>query len=175
MIRGIGGKRPQLGNEAFVADGAQVIGDVILGDHASIWFNCVVRADVGTVRIGARSNVQDLSVIHVSGGVVNERFDTTIGDDVSIGHRAVLHGCTVGDGCLIGIGAVVLDGAEIGANSIIGASALVTPGTKIPSGVLALGSPARVIRELTAAELANRRPHAAVYVQLAARHRENLE
>jgi len=175
VIRGIGGKRPQLGKDVFVAGGAQVIGDVILGDQASVWFNCVVRADVGTVRIGARSNVQDLSVIHVSGGAVNEKFDTIIGEDVSIGHRAVLHGCTVGDGALIGIGAVILDGAEIGANTIIGANALVTPHTKIPAGVLALGSPARVVRDLTPEELANRKPHAAVYVSLAARHRENQE
>jgi carbonic anhydrase/acetyltransferase-like protein (isoleucine patch superfamily) len=175
VIRGIGGKRPQLGKDVFVAGGAQVIGDVILGDHSSIWFNCVVRADVGTVRIGARSNLQDLSVIHVSGGEVSGKFDTTVGDDVSIGHRAVLHGCTVGDGALIGIGAVILDGAEVGANTIIGANALVTPHTRIPAGVLAIGAPARVIRDLTPEELKNRKPHAAVYVRLAARHRENQE
>ena len=126
-----------------------------------------MRADVGTIRIGARTNVQDLCTIHVTGG----QHDTVIGDDVTIGHRAVLHGCTLGDACLIGIGAVILDGAEIGEESMIGASALVTPGTKIPPRVLALGSPARVVRSLTDEEIKFRRVHAAQYVSLAAQHR----
>ena len=154
MIRSFDGKSPQLGKDVFVADGAQVIGDVHLGDGASVWFNSVVRGDVGTIRIGARSNVQDLCTIHVTGGV----HDTFIGDDVSIGHRAVLHGCKVGDACLIGIGAVLLDGCEIGEESIIGACALVSPGMKIPPRVLAFGSPAKVIRPLTEAEQATLRP-----------------
>ena len=169
VIRSFDGKSPQLGKDVFVADGAQVIGDVHLGDGASVWFNSVVRGDVGTIRIGARSNVQDLCTIHVTGG----EFDTTIGDDVSIGHRAVLHGCKVGDACLIGIGAVLLDGCEIGEESIIGACALVTPGTKIPPRVLAIGSPARVVRPLTEPEIQFRRMHAAAYVEYAAQHREN--
>jgi carbonic anhydrase/acetyltransferase-like protein (isoleucine patch superfamily) len=166
MIRAFERKSPQLGPGVFIAEGAQLIGDVILGEGASVWFNAVVRGDVGQIRIGARSNVQDLSCVHVTGGAWN----TTIGDDVSIGHRAVLHGCTVGDACLIGIGAVLLDGAEIGEESIIGACALVTPGTRIPPRVLALGAPAKVVRPLTDEEIRFRRVHAQSYVEYAERY-----
>jgi carbonic anhydrase/acetyltransferase-like protein (isoleucine patch superfamily) len=107
LVRPFGGIAPSLGRDVFLADSAAVIGDATLGDEASIWFNTVVRADVGWVRIGKRTNVQDLTMIHVTGGVAN----TEIGDEVTIGHRVVVHGCRIEDGCLIGIGAVVLDGA----------------------------------------------------------------
>jgi len=166
MIHTFDGKSPRLGKDIFIADGAQVIGDVRLGDQASIWFNSVVRGDVGIIRIGARTNVQDLCTIHITGG----QFDTTLGDDVSVGHRAVLHGCKVGDACLIGIGAVLLDGCEIGEETMIGANALVTPGTKIPPRVLAIGAPARVVRDLTPAEIQFRRLHSAQYVEYAAQY-----
>jgi carbonic anhydrase/acetyltransferase-like protein (isoleucine patch superfamily) len=169
MLRPFGGKSPQLGQGVFLADGAQVVGDVEIGDHSSIWFNSVVRGDVEKIRIGARTNVQDLSMIHVSSG----RWGTTIGSDVTIGHRVVLHGCTVGDACLVGIGAVVLDGAEIGAEAMIGASALVTPGTKIPPRMLALGAPAKVVRALTDSELQFLRENAANYVGYANLYRGN--
>ena len=171
MLRSFQGKAPRLGKEVFVAEGAQVIGDVHLGDHASVWFNSVVRGDVGTIRIGARTNIQDLCVIHVTGG----QFDTTLGDDVSVGHRAVMHGCTIRDAALIGIGAVLLDGCEIGEEAIVGAGALVTPGTRIPPRVLALGSPAKVVRPLTGAEIAFRRQHAAQYVEYARTYREESQ
>jgi gamma-carbonic anhydrase len=167
MIRSFGGKTPRLGAGVFLADGAQVIGDVEIGDGSSIWFNCVVRGDVEKIRIGARTNVQDLSVIHVA----SSGWGTTVGDDVTIGHRVVLHGCKIGDHCLIGIGAVVLDGAEVGAEAMVGANALVTSGSKIPPRMLALGTPARVVRPLTDAELRFLRENAANYVGYASLYR----
>ena len=154
MVRSFGGKSPKLAAGVFLADGAQVIGDVEIGEGSSIWFNSVVRGDVEKIRIGARTNVQDLSCIHVASS----------GWGTTIGHRVVLHGCKVGDHCLVGIGAVVLDGAEIGDEAMVGANALVTSGTKIPPRMLVLGTPARVIRPLTDAELTFLRENAANYV-----------
>jgi carbonic anhydrase/acetyltransferase-like protein (isoleucine patch superfamily) len=166
MVRSFRGKAPKLGQRVFLAEGAVVIGDVEIGDDSSIWCNTVVRGDVEAVRIGARTNLQDLSVIHVS----SNGWATRIGDGVTIGHRVVLHGCTVGDHCLVGIGAVVLDGAEIGAESMVGANALVTSGFKIPPRMLALGTPARVVRPLSDAELKFLRVNAANYVSYAAQY-----
>lgn len=139
--------RPTLGSGVYLAPGAQVIGRTILGDDASVWHNCVVRADVNEIRIGARSNVQDLSMLHVT-----ELNALTIGANVSIGHGVVLHGCTIGDSCLIGMGAVVLDGAVIGANSVVAAGALVAPGKSFPPGSMIMGHPASAVRPLTAEE-----------------------
>ncbi len=160
MIHAFAGKTPKLGTGVFLAEGAQVIGDVEIGDHSSIWFNCVVRGDVEKIRIGARTNVQDLSCIHVA----SSGWGTTIGDETTIGHRVVLHGCKVGARCLVGIGAVVLDGAEIGDEAMVGANALVTSGVKIPPRMLVLGTPARAVRPLTDAELRFLRENAANYV-----------
>jgi carbonic anhydrase/acetyltransferase-like protein (isoleucine patch superfamily) len=160
MIHTFAGKTPKLGSGVFLAEGAQVIGDVEIGDQSSIWFNCVVRGDVEKIRIGARTNVQDLSCIHVA----SSGWGTTIGDETTIGHRVVLHGCKVGARCLIGIGAVVLDGAEIGDEAMVGANALVTSGVKIPPRMLVLGTPARAVRPLTDAELQFLRENAANYV-----------
>jgi carbonic anhydrase/acetyltransferase-like protein (isoleucine patch superfamily) len=160
MILTVAGKTPALGSRVWLAPDATLIGDVVLGDRASVWFGSVLRGDVGKIRIGAETNVQDLCVIHVDSG----GFDCTLGDRVTIGHRVVLHGCTVGSLALIGIGSIVLNGAEIGEETMIGAGSLVTQGAKIPSGVLALGSPAKVKRPLTAEERAELRESAARYV-----------
>jgi len=141
---------PMVGNNVFIADNATVIGQVDIADEANIWFGCVLRGDVGRITIGARTNVQDLSMIHVTDG----QHDTTIGEDVTIGHRAILHGCTIHDRVLVGMGAIVLDGAVVNQNSMIGAGALISPGTEIPSGVLVLGSPGRVVRKLSDQEQA---------------------
>lgn len=161
---------PQLGTGVFVAPDATVIGRVTLGAHSSIWYGCVVRGDVEAIQIGARTNIQDLSVIHVTG----EGFPTHVGDDVTVGHRAILHGCTIGDHVLVGMGAIVLDGAIVESHSLIGAGALVAPGTHIPSGVLALGAPARVVRALSAKEQQNIASSGAHYVELAAEHARML-
>jgi carbonic anhydrase/acetyltransferase-like protein (isoleucine patch superfamily) len=150
MIRSFRGRSPALDPSVYVADGAEVIGDVVIGPRSSIWFGVVVRGDIDSIRIGAETNVQDLTVIHVTGGT----HPTVIGDRVTIGHRAILHGCTVEDGCLIGMGAIVLDGAVIGAGAMVGAGALVTPGTRVPPDTLVVGAPARVARRLTDADRA---------------------
>ncbi len=167
MIRAFADRAPRVDPTAVVLEGATVVGRVTIGAESSVWFGAVVRGDVHDVVIGARTNVQDRSVIHVT----TDRFSTTIGDGVTIGHAAVLHGCTIGDYALIGIGAIVLDGAEVGERSMIAAGALVTPGTKIPPGQLAVGSPARVKRPLTPEELEHLERSAANYAALAARYR----
>ncbi|MBA2664181.1 MAG: gamma carbonic anhydrase family protein [Bradymonadaceae bacterium] len=161
------GAFPSLGEGAFIAPGAIVIGAATLRAGASVWYNSVVRADVCPIHIGARTNIQDLSVIHVTSG----RFETFIGDDVTVGHRVILHGCTIANNCLIGMGSIVLDGAHIEENCLIGAGSTVTPGTRIPAGHLAIGSPARVKRALSDEEIASFGISAAHYVQLALRHK----
>src|SRR5262249_43456540 len=168
MIVAFEGHRPRIDPTAFVPDAAVVVGDVIVGPQSSLWFHTVVRGDVHHVRIGARSNVQDNATVHV----VRERLPTILGDDVTVGHNVVLHGCRVEDGCLIGMGAVVLDGAVVGARSLVGAGALVTPGTVIPPQSLVLGSPAKRVRALNDAELERLRVSAANYVALAERYRQ---
>lgn len=139
------GKLPKLGARVFVAPGAYVTGDVELGDDVSFWFHTVARGDVNFIRIGARTNIQDGSVLHVS----HKTHSLIIGAGVVVGHHAVVHGCTIEDGALIGIGARVLDGAVVEAGAQIGAGAVVAPGHRIPAGHLALGIPARVVRPLT--------------------------
>jgi len=167
LIKGYDGKAPRIDADAWVADDATVTGDVTLGPGASLWFGVVVRGDVNHVTIGARTNVQDLSVVHVTGGT----HPTAIGEDVTVGHRAVLHGCTVHDRCLIGIGAIVLDGAEVGPDAMVGAGALVPPGMQVPPRTLVMGTPAKVKRPLTEAEVAHLRESAARYVEYARRYR----
>src|SRR5512139_364416 len=161
------GKAPRVAPSAYLAEGSVVTGDVEIGEQSSIWFGTVVRGDVNHVRIGARTNVQDQSMVHVTGGT----HPTVIGDDVTVGHRAVLHGCTVKDRCLVGIGAIVLDGAVVGPDAMVGAGALVPPGMVVPPGTLVLGAPAKVKRELTPDELAHLRASAASYAGYAARYR----
>ncbi len=162
-----GGKAPRLAASAFLAEGSVVVGDVEIGDASSLWFGAIVRGDVNHVRIGARTNVQDLSVVHVT----SRTHPTVIGDDVTVGHRAVLHGCTIRDRCLVGIGAIVLDGAVVGPDAMIGAGALVPPGMVVPPGTLVLGAPAKVKRPLTADEIASLRTSAASYAGYASRYR----
>lgn len=157
------GTSPRLGADVFIADTARVIGDVVLGAACSVWFGSVLRGDVHAIRLGRRVNVQDLSIIHVTSG----KHGTDIGDDVTIGHRAILHGCTVRDRVLIGMGAIVMDAAVVGEDSLVGAGALVTPGTQIPPRSLVIGSPARVKRALTAEELAEIHDRAGHYAELA--------
>lgn len=150
MLIAFQGTTPTLAESVYLAPGAAIIGDVVLGEDCSVWFNVVIRGDVNRIRIGCRTNVQDGTVIHVT----NRTHATTIGDDVTIGHRVTLHGCSIGNRCLIGIGAIILDGAVIGDDCLVGAGALVTPNTVIPAGSLVIGMPAMVKRRLTSDERA---------------------
>jgi gamma-carbonic anhydrase len=161
------GKAPRLAASVFLADGSVVTGDVEIGEDSSLWFGTVVRGDVNHVRIGARTNLQDQTIVHVTAG----KHPTTIGDEVSVGHRAVLHGCTVQDRSLVGIGAIVMDAAVIGPDAMVGAGALVPPRMIVPPGKLALGSPAKLVRDLSPEEIASLRDTAARYVGYAARYR----
>jgi len=145
------GVTPVIPDSVFLAPTATVIGDVVLGEHASLWFNVVVRGDVNYIRIGDRTNIQDNSTIHVS---INTH-PTVIGNDVVGGHNVLLHGCTVHDRVLIGMGSVLMDGADVGEESIVGAGSLLTPGTKVPPRSLVLGRPARVVRKVTDGEVVN--------------------
>lgn len=154
------GITPRLGRDVFVAPNASVIGDVVIGDESSIWFGTVVRGDAFPIRIGARTNVQDNAVVHITGG----KAATTIGDDVTVGHLALVHGCTVGNRCLIGMGSIVLDGAVIEDECLIAAGALVPPGMRVPARSLVMGRPGKVVRALTESDLAHIRDAAAVYV-----------
>jgi carbonic anhydrase/acetyltransferase-like protein (isoleucine patch superfamily) len=167
MIRPFGGKTPELGEGVFVAPSADVIGNVVIGARSSIWYCVVLRADVESIRVGAETNIQDNTVVHVD----SSGHSTVIGDRVTVGHSVVLHGCSIGDDALIGIGGIVLNGADVGAGAMVGAGSLVTPGTKIPPGMLALGSPARVKRPLTDEEKRHMREGAARYVRLGREHR----
>ncbi len=164
------GKAPQLAEGAWVADSAEVIGDVVMGENASVWCGAVVRGDCDTITIGKNSNVQDLSVLHADPGV-----PLTLGDNVTVGHQVMLHGCTIGDGSLIGIQAVVLNHARIGRNCIVGAGSVVTEGKEFPDNSLIVGSPAKVIRTLDeagVAKLAHLAPH---YVANARRFAKGLK
>ena len=154
------GVAPQMGRGAWVADSAQVMGNVVLGEDASIWFGAVLRGDTETITIGQGSNVQDLSVLHADIG-----SPLTIGDYVTVGHQVMLHGCTIGDNSLIGIQAVVLNNARIGRNCIVGAGSVVTEGKEFPDNSLILGAPARVVRTLDAAAAAQLRQSAEHYVE----------
>jgi carbonic anhydrase/acetyltransferase-like protein (isoleucine patch superfamily) len=162
MLRSFLGTKPQIPQTSYVAENATVIGDVVLGENASIWFGCVLRGDVNHIRIGDRTNVQDLSVIHVS----SKDHPTVLEDEVTVGHGVTLHGCYVETGALIGIGAIVLDGARIGKDSLVAAGSLVTPGTQIPPRSLVMGSPAKVKRELSDEEVEGLKKFWQNYVKL---------
>lgn len=157
---------PRLGHKVWIAPGAHVIGDVEIGDGANIWYNSVVRGDVNDIKIGARTNIQDGTVIHVSSTLQG----TYIGADVTVGHMALLHACTVEDAAFIGMQACVMDGAYVESGAMVAAGALVTPGKRIPAGQLWAGSPARFMRELTAEEKAYIPYSAKHYVELSARY-----
>jgi carbonic anhydrase/acetyltransferase-like protein (isoleucine patch superfamily) len=169
LIRGFRGKLPQVGEGAFLADNATLVGDVRVGARASIWFGAVLRGDVFHVRIGDETSIQDNTVIHVTDG----QNPTLVGARVTVGHSVTLHGCRIGDRCIIGMGSTLLDLAEIGERCVIGAGSLVTPGTKIPPGTLAVGAPARPKRELTADELRWIEHSADHYVDLARAYLED--
>ncbi|NLM35450.1 MAG: gamma carbonic anhydrase family protein [Clostridiales bacterium] len=154
---------PKMGQRVFMAEGCHIIGDVSIEDKSSIWFGAVLRGDDNYIRIGKGTNIQDNAVIHVT----KDTNPTIIGDYVTVGHNAIIHGATVEDHCLIGMGAIVLDGSVIGKNTIIGAGSLVTGGKEIPEGVLCLGSPAKVIRKLREDEIEKLYDSAEHYIKLA--------
>jgi gamma-carbonic anhydrase len=170
------GKRPRIDSSAFVAPGARLIGDVEIGPDASIWYNCVLRGDVNSIRIGARTNVQDGSVIHVDSPKPGHEpgHPTLIGEEVLIGHLAMVHGCILHDRAFVGLGAIVMDGCAIESDAMLAAGAMLTPGRTIPSGQLWAGRPAKYVRDLSPAELVGMRVGVAHYVALARMHREAL-
>jgi carbonic anhydrase/acetyltransferase-like protein (isoleucine patch superfamily) len=153
--------RPRLGGGVFIAPNATVIGDVELDDESSVWFGAVIRGDVMPIRFGKRTNLQDGAVVHVTGGTAS----TTVGDDVTIGHMALLHGCTIGNRVLVGMGSILLDGSVIEEECIVAAGSLVSPGTRIPAGSMAMGRPARVVRQLKDRDLEWVREAGRLYVQ----------
>jgi len=161
MLRPYRGRLPHVHPTAFVDGSAQVIGDVDIGAESSIWMNVVIRGDVNTIRIGQRSNVQDGTVVHV----MHDTHPTSIGDDVTVGHGAIVHGCTIHDRVLVGMGAIVLNGAEIGADSIVAAGTLVTEGAVIPPRSLVMGSPGKVRRPLSDEDVASILEYARNYVR----------
>jgi carbonic anhydrase/acetyltransferase-like protein (isoleucine patch superfamily) len=161
MLRPHRGRMPRVHTSAYIDDSAQVIGDVEIGEESSVWMAVVIRGDVNRVRIGRRSNVQDGTVVHV----MKDTHETLVGDDVTIGHAAVIHGCTIEDRCLIGMGAILLNGSHIGSGSIVAAGSLVVEGMKVPARSLVMGSPAKVKRELSDAEVGEIQMYANRYVQ----------
>ena len=170
MIYRLANLVPSVADSNFIAPNATLIGDVVLGEHASIWFNVVIRADMETVNIGENTNIQDGSILHVDTG-----FPMTIGRDVTVGHKVMLHGCTIGDNTLIGMNAVVLNGANIGKNCLIGANSLVTENMQVPDGHLVLGSPAKVVKALDDSTRAMFTKSAMHYVENGQRYLTDLE
>jgi carbonic anhydrase/acetyltransferase-like protein (isoleucine patch superfamily) len=166
----LGDLSPDIAASAWVADSARVIGNVSLGDDASVWFGVVVRGDTERIAIGRGSNIQDNSVVHADAG-----FPVSVGENVTVGHQAMLHGCTIGDHSLIGIQAVVLNGAKIGSHCLVGAGALVTEGQSFPDGSLILGTPARVVRQLSPEQMQGLEKSAEHYVENARRYRAGLK
>jgi len=168
-IYSLDGVRPDIADNAYVAPSAQIIGNVKMADHSSVWFGAVIRGDNDLIEIGARTNIQDNSVLHTDPGI-----PLIIGDGVIVGHRVMLHGCKIGENTLIGIGATILNGAVIGKNCIIGAHSLITEGKVIPDGSMVVGSPGRVIKSLTEQHFQMLRINSEVYVANAKRFNQNL-
>jgi len=166
LIKPYRGKLPEIGADVFVADNATLIGDVTLGAGSNVWYGAVLRGDVGYIRIGAGTNVQDLVCIHTTGGVSN----ADVGEFVTLGHSVVIHGAKVGDGCLIGMGSVVLDNADVGAECLVAAGTVITPRTVIPPRSLVRGQPGKVIRELLEHEWMQGKLSALYYQELAKEH-----
>lgn len=168
MIRGFRETIPKIASSASIAENAVIIGDVEIGEEASVWYNCVLRGDVNYIRIGDRTNIQDMTMIHVS----REDHPTVIECEVTVGHSVTLHGCYIESGSLIGIGSTVLDGARIGRNSLVAAGSLVTPNTSVPEGSFVVGSPARVKRQMSAEEISDISRFWKNYVELSTAYRE---
>jgi carbonic anhydrase/acetyltransferase-like protein (isoleucine patch superfamily) len=164
------GKYPRIADDVFLAPDAVIIGDVEIGSGSGVWFGCVVRGDIGPIRIGERTNLQEHTMVHLDDGA-----PTIIGDDVTVGHRAIIHGTQIGDGSLIGMGAIVMSFTKVGSGSIIGAGALLPERAEIPDGVLAMGMPAKVRRDVTDEERENLIEQAARYSDRGARFRSLLE
>lgn len=162
QFRKFASRKPTLGEAVFVAPGAILRGDVSIGDHSSIWFNAVLRADINFIRIGHHSNIQDNCVLHLS-----DDFPCVIGNYVTVGHGAIVHACTVGDGSLVGMGSTILDGAVIGEGALVGANSLVPLGMKVPPGSVVFGNPARIVRALSPEEQGVIRGYAEKYVRAA--------
>jgi carbonic anhydrase/acetyltransferase-like protein (isoleucine patch superfamily) len=173
---GFHGKSPSVDPTAFVAPGAKLIGDVGIGPEASVWYNCVLRGDVNSIRIGARTNIQDGTVLHVDSPRPGHDtgWPTIIGEEVLIGHLAMVHGCVLHDRAFVGLGAIVMDGCVIEGDAMLAAGAMLTPGRRIPSGQLWAGRPARHVRDLSAADIEGMRAGVAHYVMLARKHAEAL-
>lgn len=167
QIEGFLLRGPTLASTAWVAPGATVVGDVTLGEECSVWYSAVLRGDINRIVVGPRSNIQDGAVLHVA-----DEYEARLGELVTVGHKAILHACTLADEILVGMGAIILDGAEIGPRCIIGAGALVTGGKKIPEGSLVLGSPAKVVRQLSMEEQMGIKVWATRYVTLSRVYRE---
>ncbi len=168
-VYSLDGVAPRIAASAWVAESAVVVGDVELAEDTSIWFGAVLRGDTDLMRIGRGSNIQDGSVLHADAGK-----PLTIGENVTVGHQVMLHGCTIGDGCLIGIGAVVLNGAKIGNGCLVGAGALVTENKEFPDGSMILGSPAKVVRQLTPEQIEGLRNGPRFYVENARRFKNGM-
>ena len=166
MIKGYDGVEPNIDETAFIAESVDIVGKVTIEKNANIWYGTVLRADDNYITVGKNTNIQDGSVVHIS-----EKFPTIIGKNVTVGHKSIIHGCEIGDNTLIGMGSIVLDGAKVGEFTLLGAGSLVPPGKEIPSGVLAMGSPAKVIRELSQEEKENLTKSALKYVNLANNHK----
>lgn len=166
----VDGKTPQVDSTAWIADSAQVMGNVTIGPDASVWFGCVLRGDTESMTIGEGSNIQDLTVMHADHGL-----PLTIGKHVTVGHKVMLHGCTIGDESLIGIGAIVLNGARIGKNCLVGAGSLVTEGKEFPDGSMIMGTPAKVVRQLTPEQIEGLRLSAQHYIDNARMFRATLK
>lgn len=166
----VDGKTPQVDSTAWIADSAQVMGHVTLGPDASVWFGCVLRGDTESMTIGEGSNIQDLTVMHADHGL-----PLTIGKHVTVGHKVMLHGCAIGDESLIGIGAIVLNGARIGKNCLVGAGSLVTEGKEFPDGSMIMGTPAKVVRQLTPEQIEGLRLSAQHYIDNARMFRATLK
>jgi carbonic anhydrase/acetyltransferase-like protein (isoleucine patch superfamily) len=165
------GVTPSIAATAFIAPGCRIIGDVRIGEESSIWYNCVIRGDIGPITIGARTNIQDGTVVHLSRG----KQGTEIGDDVLIGHLAMVHGCKLHNHAFVGLGAIVMDDCEIEADGMLAAGAMLTPGKRIPSGQLWAGRPARYVRDLTVEQIVEQRMGAKHYVDNAYAHMAALK
>lgn len=166
MIKAFRGKSPVIDESCFIAENATIIGDAIIGKNSNIWYGAALRSDMSYLRIGENTNIQENSTVHNDFGIPTE-----IGDNVTIGHNAIIHGCKISNNVLIGMGAIILNNATIGENTIVGAGSLVTQGKAIPSGALCMGSPAKVIRELTKEEIESIKKSAVEYVKIANEHK----